>query len=104
MAHCGGGPGPNIFGGYGPPAPISAEIKLDPEHDVLSALVQWVDGGSAPEYIIASHVRDGHVDRTRPICPYPTIAHWNGKGNSDEAKNFTCVEPTSPSPTRSTNE
>jgi len=104
MAHCGGGPGPNIFGGYGPPAPISPEIKLDPEHDVLSALVQWVDGGSAPEYIIASHVRDGHVDRTRPICPYPTIAHWNGKGSSDDAKNFTCVEPTSPSPTRSTNE
>jgi feruloyl esterase len=101
MAHCGGGPGPNIFGGYGPPAPVSPEIKLDPQHDVLSALVQWVEKGSAPEYIIASHVRDGRVDRTRPICPYPKVPRCNGKGSSDDAWNFTCMEAVSPSPNRS---
>ena len=104
MAHCSGGPGPTIFGGYGPRAPVSPEIKLDAEHDVLSALVQWVEKDSAPEHIIASHVKDDHVDRTRPICPYPKIAHWNGKGSSDDAKNFTSLEPTSPSPNRSTKE
>ena len=43
MAHCGGGPGPNLFGGYGPSSPASPEIRVDPQHDVLSALVQWVE-------------------------------------------------------------
>jgi feruloyl esterase len=103
MAHCGGGPGPNIFGGYGQPAPVSPEIKVDPQHDVLSALVQWVEKGVAPDYIIASHVTDEHVDRTRPICPYPKVARWSGSGSSDDARNFACVEPASPSPNHATN-
>ena len=90
MAHCGGGPGPNSFGGYGPPSPISPEIRVDPQHDVLSALVQWVENGTAPAYIVASHVTDGRVDRTRPICPYPKVARWSGSGSSDDARNFTC--------------
>ena len=90
MAHCGGGPGPNLFGGFGPPSPTSAEIRTDPQHDVLSALVQWVEKGAAPDYIIASHVSDNRVDRTRPICPYPKVARWSGSGSSDDAKNFTC--------------
>jgi feruloyl esterase len=92
MAHCGGGPGPNIFGGYGPLAPVSPQIKIDPEHDVLSALIKWVEKGSAPEYIIASHAKDDRIDRTRPICPYAKIARWNGSGSSDDARNFTCEE------------
>ena len=71
MAHCGGGPGPNFFGGYGPSTPVSSEIRIDPQHDVLSALVEWVEKGAAPESIIASHITDGRVDRTRIICPYP---------------------------------
>ena len=78
MAHCGGGPGPNFFGGYGPSTPSSSEIKIDPEHDVLSAVVQWVEKGSAPDFIIASHLNSGHIDRSRPICPYPKSAQWTG--------------------------
>lgn len=50
-----------------------------------------VENGIAPEHIIASHVTDGHVDRTRPICPYPKIAHWNRRGSSDDARNFNCM-------------
>ena len=90
MAHCSGGPGPNFFGGYGPSSPVSPEIRIDPQHDILSALAQWVEKGVAPESIIASHVRDGHVDRTRPLCLYPKVARWNGSGSSDDARNFTC--------------
>ena len=102
MAHCRGGPGANFFGGYDPLTPVPPDIKIDPQHDMLSALVQWVETGSAPEYMIASHVRDGHVDRTRPLCRYPKIARWSGSGSSDDAKNFSCVEPASPSQNRST--
>lgn len=89
MAHCGGGPGPNFFGGFGPEA-SPPEIQRDPEHDMLSALVQWVEKGVAPSHIVASHMTNGKIDRTRPLCPYPNVEHWNGIGNSDDAKNFTC--------------
>jgi len=102
MAHCRGGPGPNFFGGYDPLTPIPPDIKIDPQHDMLSALAQWVEKGAAPDYINASHITDNRVDRTRPICPYPKVAHWNGSGRSDDAKNFTCIETGSTSPNRPT--
>lgn len=92
MAHCGLGPGPNQFGGYGP-APVSSKVSIDPEHDVLSAVVHWVETGLAPASIVASHVASDRIDRTRRLCPYPQIGRWNGSGSSDDAKNFICVEP-----------
>ena len=100
MAHCGGGPGPNFFGGFGPSTPNSSEIKSDPEHDILSAVAQWVEKGSAPDYIIASHLSGAHIDRTRPICHYPMTAHWNRKGNSDDAAAFSCIDQVTASPNR----
>jgi feruloyl esterase len=96
MAHCRGGPGPNIFGNV--IAPL--QITIDTEHDVISALVQWVEKGLAPNYIIATHLTSGTIDRTRPLCPFPKIARWNGSGSSDDAKNFTCVETRTATPTR----
>jgi len=90
MGHCFGGPGPSLFGG--PRSIVSSQIAIDPEHDVLSALEQWVEKGSAPNYIIAAHLTNDTLDRTRPVCPYPRIARWNGSGSSDDARSFTCVE------------
>jgi feruloyl esterase len=40
--------------------------------------------------IPASHVRDGKVDRTRPLCPYPQVASYKGSGSIDDASNFVC--------------
>jgi feruloyl esterase len=71
MGHCGGGEGPNTF-------------------DMVAALEQWVERGQAPDRIIASHAADGRVDRTRPLCPYPQIAVYQGTGSTDEASSFTC--------------
>jgi len=36
---------------------------------------------------------DGTVDRTRPLCPYPQIAKYIGRGSLDEAANFRCASP-----------
>ena len=84
MGHCSGGPGPNQF-------------------DALSALEQWVEHGTAPDKLIASHATDGKIDRTRPLCPYPQVARWKGTGSSDEAINFTCAAPSAATPaTRTT--
>ena len=71
MGHCGGGEGPNTF-------------------DMVTALEQWVEKGTAPARIIASRLSDGKVERTRPLCPYPETAVYNGTGSTDEAASFTC--------------
>ncbi len=72
MQHCGGGEGPNSF-------------------DPMAALEQWVENGKAPDQIIASHrQRDGTVDRTRPLCPYPKVAKYKGSGSIDDAASFVC--------------
>lgn len=78
MGHCSGGPGPNTF-------------------DMLTALEQWVEKGIAPDKIIAAHSTNGKVDRTRPLCPYPQVARYTGKGSMDEAASFACVTRGAPS-------
>tara|TARA_B100001123_G_scaffold431930_1_gene554119 strand:- start:10035 stop:11660 length:1626 start_codon:yes stop_codon:yes gene_type:complete len=74
MGHCRGGPGPDQF-------------------DALSALEQWVEQGIAPEQMVASKLENGEVVRSRPLCPYPQVAEWNGVGSTNEASSFTCVMP-----------
>jgi feruloyl esterase len=88
MHHCGGGPGPNTFGGanQGTPQP------LDAQHDIVMALDQWVENGIAPEKIIAAHHTNGAVDRTMPLCPYPQTAVYNGSGDMKVAESYHCEQ------------
>ena len=74
MGHCGGGPGTDFF-------------------DKVSVLEQWVEHNSAPEKIIAAHRTKEVEDMTRPLCPYPEVAKWNGSGSTNDAANFVCVKP-----------
>jgi feruloyl esterase len=71
MGHCTGGEGPDTF-------------------DKISVIERWVEKGEAPTRVIAAHNTAGKVDRTRPLCPYPQVARYNGSGSIDEASNFTC--------------
>ena len=71
MGHCRGGEGTDTF-------------------DVVTALDTWVTSGKAPASIPASRVRDGKVNRTRPLCAYPQFAVYKGSGSIDEAGNFEC--------------
>jgi feruloyl esterase len=61
--------------------------------DSMPYLEAWVEQGLAPASILASHLTNGVVDRTRPLCPYPAFAVYNGSGSTDEATNFECHEP-----------
>jgi len=90
MQHCAGGPGPNNFNQGG-------VAQGDAQHDLARALEQWVEGGAAPEQIIATKYKSdvnpaSGVVRTRPLCAYPRVARWTGSGSTDDAANFTCVE------------
>ena len=71
MGHCGGGDGTSTF-------------------DMVAALDQWMTTGKAPASIPASRVRNGVVDRTRLLCPWPQVAAYKGSGSTDDAANFAC--------------
>jgi feruloyl esterase len=74
MAHCGGGVGPDRY-------------------DAITAIVDWVEADKAPTSIVASKIVDDEVVRTRPLCPYPQVARYAGRGSIDDAANFSCVTP-----------
>lgn len=88
MAHCTGGPGPDVFGGYGN-SPV-----IDAKHDILIALDRWVEQGVPPTEIVATHYVDDDpakgVQFQRPLCPYPQVAHYEGGGKPSDASSFIC--------------
>jgi feruloyl esterase len=74
MNHCRGGEGTDTF-------------------NMQGAIERWVEKGQAPGAIAASRVVDGRVQRTRPLCPYPQVAKYNGSGSTDDAASFSCRLP-----------
>jgi feruloyl esterase len=74
MAHCGGSVGPD-------------------QNDAVTAVIDWVEKGAAPDLLIAKKIVNGAVTRSRPLCPYPQVARYDGEGSVDDAANFVCREP-----------
>ncbi|TWI52712.1 feruloyl esterase [Pseudomonas duriflava] len=85
MGHCSGGPATDQF-------------------DMLTPLVNWVEKGKAPDRVIAQARGAGNPGgensdlpadwsptRTRPLCPYPQVATYIGKGNPESASSFFCT-------------
>lgn len=70
MGHCGGG-----------------AATLD-RFDLLSALVDWVEHGEAPERVTATG--SDYPGRSRPLCAYPAHAHYRGNGDSNDQSSFDC--------------
>ena len=70
MNHCSGGQALDVF-------------------DPLTALVNWVENGTAPDAIVATG--NAFPGRSRPLCAYPEIAVYTGQGSTEDAANFRCV-------------
>jgi feruloyl esterase len=68
MTHCAGGQSTDSF-------------------DMLTAIQAWVESDEAPERIVASGRAFPGV--TRPLCPYPLVARYEGGDTGDE-ESFTC--------------
>ncbi len=68
----------------------------DAEHDILLALMEWTEKGKAPDSIIATKWQNdtlfNEVERQRPLCVYPKIAKYVGKGDVNEASSWTCEQ------------
>jgi hypothetical protein len=82
LNHCQGGPATEQF-------------------DMLTALVDWVEKGQAPQQVIASARPGINPDvpaswvsngkpRTRPLCPYPRQPRYKGAGDINDAASFSC--------------
>lgn len=72
VGHCGGAAGPS---------------PVDP----FSSLVNWVEHGIAPQTLLASGgTAAPPTGRTRPLCPYPQTAIYNGSGDVNDAGSFHC--------------
>lgn len=84
MNHCSGGPATDQF-------------------DLLTPLVHWVEQGAAPDSVVASARGAGNAggvnadvpaswapNRTRPLCPYPKVARYQGTGSLEAAASFAC--------------
>jgi hypothetical protein len=69
MAHCGGGPSLDHF-------------------DMLTAVVNWVEKGTAPDSVLATG--QAFPGRSRPLCAYPKHAQYTGNGDTQDARNFRC--------------
>jgi len=82
MDHCGGGEGASNY-------------------NTLGTIDGWATSGVAPERIIATRGSGGPPGApalppiSRPLCTYPKIAIYSGKGSQDDAANFSCVVPRS---------
>ena len=61
--------------------------------DGMTALINWVEGGTAPEKIEAIEIKDGRVVREHPLCPYPEIARYRGRGDTATTASYTCAVP-----------
>ena len=73
-------------------------VTLD-KFDALTALVDWVENGKAPERIIATaNPANQQIpaawspNRARPLCPWPKYARYKG-GDPESADSFECAEP-----------
>lgn len=85
MNHCSGGPATD-------------------QADFITPLVAWVEQGEAPAAITASARGPGNPgganvdvpaawapDRTRPLCPWPSVARYDGHGDLEDASSFVCT-------------
>ena len=71
MGHCAGGTGTDRF-------------------NAIAALDRWLETGQTPARIEAERIVNGEMVRSRPLCPYPSVASYNGTGSADEASSFSC--------------
>jgi pimeloyl-ACP methyl ester carboxylesterase len=74
MNHCAGGPATDSYDG-------------------LAAIEAWVERGVGPDAVpaAATSTNAWFPNRTRPLCPCPSVARYSGSGSLEEASSFRCA-------------
>src|SRR5690242_2714359 len=90
MAHCANGPGAASIGNM-----RRNTASMDPDENVLTAIVRWVEEGIAPETITGTAFRNGTesagVDYKRRHCRHPYRNVFNGAGDYKDVDSWECV-------------
>ncbi|KAK7464291.1 hypothetical protein VKT23_006458 [Stygiomarasmius scandens] len=95
MSHCSAGPGAWRIGQsfFGDVSELEGE-NLNPDRNVLMAMVRWVEEGVAPETILGTKfVNDSDelgVEFSRRHCKFPLRNTYDGQGNSTEPESWSC--------------
>lgn len=89
LGHCSGGDGAwNIGQG-------ASAASLDPQQNVLMAMVRWVEEGVAPDTITGTKFVNDTVSQgiafQRKHCRYPRRNVYKGKGDATKPENWKCV-------------
>ena len=63
------------------------------DFDAVAAVKAWKAGGPAPEQIVVTQTEKDGTKSKRMVCSYPRVAHYNGKGDPQDMRNFTCRMP-----------
>jgi feruloyl esterase len=88
MGHCGNGPGLNDIGQW-----LSFDVPHDDTHDILTAMVKWVEDGHAPSELIATGFVGGDAHQgirfERPVCSYPMFPTYIS-GDPDRHSSYQC--------------
>ena len=75
VEHCFGGPGPSWV-------------------NFLTEIDKWVESGKAPDDVTAYWLDEKmQPNGSRPVCAYPKVAKYGGKGDARDAGSFTCEDP-----------
>ena len=75
VGHCGGGNGPD-------------------QADYLTALENWRENGTGSESNTWHHgIGRSQRGYDTSLVPYPQVARYSGSGDTNDAKNFSCVAP-----------
>jgi feruloyl esterase len=92
VQHCFGGTGPDAFGQLNAPQPGET-----PDRNMVAALQAWVEGGTAPETIVARRGHGGLMgmpamgpERQRLLCAYPAKAVFKAGADPDKASSYSC--------------
>ena len=61
--------------------------------DGMTALINWVEGGIAPDKIKAIELKGDKTVQQHPLCPYPETARYHGRGDAAIMESYTCTAP-----------
>ncbi|KAL0565859.1 hypothetical protein V5O48_016161 [Marasmius crinis-equi] len=91
MSHCSGGPGAWQIGQVNAPG-----TSLDPDKNVLTAMVQWVEQGQAPDTIEGVKFVNDSVGQgaafQRKHCRFPLRNTYDGQGDPTQPESWSCQE------------
>ncbi|KAI1428183.1 Tannase/feruloyl esterase [Xylaria sp. FL1777] len=102
MQHCGFTPvdAPWAFGGASQASILGTDTWSvpgfqDAQHDILLALVDWVEKNVTVDQVVATTWKNSTdassgVLKQRPLCPYPQMARWDGDGDPNNATSWSC--------------